>query len=233
MFSRSAMVYDAIYAFKDYAEEAALVTAHIRQSCPEARTLLDVACGTGQHLGHLKTAFEAEGMDLESGLLAVARSHHPELTFHQADMTAFELGRRYDAITCLFSAVGYVVTPERLTLAIRSMAAHLNPGGVLVIEPWLHPEAFKTGTVHANFVNRPELKIARMTVSELEGAVSVLHFHYLVGTPEGVEHYTERHALGLFADEAYRAAFTDAGLAVHHDAHGLNGRGLYIGVKLA
>ena len=57
----------------------------------------------------------------------------------------------------------------------------------------------------------------------------ILDFHYLVGTPEGVEHFTEHHELGLFTDEEYRNAFTAAGLQVAHDPEGLIGRGLYIG----
>jgi hypothetical protein len=70
-----------------------------------------------------------------------------------------------------------------------------------------------------------------MSVSAVEDGVSVLDFHYLVATPAGVEHFTERHEMGLFRHEDYVAAFTDAGLRVAHDPEGLIGRGLYIGVR--
>ena len=53
-------------------------------------------------------------------------------------------------------------------------------------------------------------------------------FQYLVGTPERVEHFTERHDLGLFTREEQLAAFRAAGLEVEHDVEGLMGRGLYI-----
>jgi hypothetical protein len=58
-------------------------------------------------------------------------------------------------------------------------------------------------------------------------------FHYLVGTPAGIEHFTERHEMGLFTDEQHRAAFTAAGLDVAYDAEGLMGRGVYIGIRPA
>ena len=52
-----------------------------------------------------------------------------------------------------------------------------------------------------------------------------------MGTPEGVEYFTEFHEMGLFTNDQYRAAFRDAGLTVRHDPDGLMGRGLYIGLK--
>jgi hypothetical protein len=56
-------------------------------------------------------------------------------------------------------------------------------------------------------------------------------FHYLVGSPAGVEHFTEQHDLGLFTTQTYLDAFTDAGLHVDYDADGISRRGLVIGVK--
>jgi hypothetical protein len=55
-----------------------------------------------------------------------------------------------------------------------------------------------------------------------------VHFHYLVGTPEGVEHLTEDHELGLFTVEEMLGFFEQAGLAVHYDPEGIFGRGLYV-----
>jgi ubiquinone/menaquinone biosynthesis C-methylase UbiE len=73
MFERSAELYDAFYAFKDYAGEAEKLDALIRLRVPGARTLLDVACGTGKHLAELASRYEVEGLDLDPSLLAVAR----------------------------------------------------------------------------------------------------------------------------------------------------------------
>jgi len=234
VFTESAAFYDALYAAKDYAGEAETIAAFIQaRALTSARTLLDVACGTGGHLSYLKLRFAAEGLDLEPKLLAIAREKHPDLAFHHADMVDLDLGRTFDVVACLFSGIGYVVTLQRLHSAIAAMARHLAPGGVLLVEPWLSPQAYTSGIVHALYVDQPQLKIARINVSETaaEGRVSVLDFEYLAGTPEGVEYFTERHELGLFTQDEYCQAAVAAGLETTFDQHGITGRGLLIGVR--
>jgi len=56
-------------------------------------------------------------------------------------------------------------------------------------------------------------------------------FHYLVGTPEGITHFTERHELGLFTSDEYSNAFRDCGMKVVYYSKGLMGRGLYVAMK--
>jgi len=228
MFSCSARIYDAIYAsIRDYPREAAELDRLIQERRPGARTLLDVACGTGAHLEHLE-GYEVEGLDLDPEMLAVARERLPDVPFHEGDMAVFALGERFDAVVCMFSSIGYVRTEERLRSAIASMARHLEPGGVLVVEPWLSPDVWMDRHVGAVFVDDPELKIARMNVAQREGTVSMFEFEYLVGTPDGIERFTERHELGLFTVEQYLQAFRIAGLEAEHDQEGPMGRGLYI-----
>ena len=229
VFSRSARLYDAVYAsIRDYPREAAELERLIQQRRPGARTLLDIACGTGAHLEHL-TGYEVEGLDLDPEMLGVARERLPNVPLHEGDMADFDLGKRFDAVVCMFSSIGYVRTAERLRSAVSSMARHLEPGGVLVVEPWLSPEAWADRHVGAVFVDEPELKIARMNVGEREGNLSIFEFEYLVGTANGLERFNERHELGLFTIEQYLEAFRAAGLEVDHDPEGPMGRGLYIG----
>jgi SAM-dependent methyltransferase len=231
VFTHSAHLYDAVYSFKDYVAESAKVHELIQDRSPGAATLLDVACGTGKHMEQLRDWYEVEGIDLDPALLELARERLGDVPVHVADMTSFDLGRKFDAVTCLFSAIGYVGTVERLNEAIAAMAAHLKPGGVLMLEPWVGPDVWVPGRPHLLSVDEPELKIARMTMSGREGRLAIMDFSYLVGTPAGVQHFTERHEAALFTVDEYRHAFGLAGLAVEHDEQGLIGRGLYIGER--
>ena len=230
MFSKTPHYYDKIYASKDYQGEAQRLVAVIRENlCSKGNQLLDVACGTGHHIEYLKEHFAVEGLDISEELLEVARQRNPGVLFHQADMIHFELGKRFDVVTCLFSSIGYARTIENLKRAVNCMAQHVVPGGVVVIEPWFTPDTWRPGTVHAQFVDEPELKIARINTSYVEGRLSYFDLHYLIGTPEGTEHFVEHHEMGLFEQDEMVAAFEGAGLAVSYDSEGLTGRGLYIG----
>jgi ubiquinone/menaquinone biosynthesis C-methylase UbiE len=232
MFKKSARFYDAIYAFKDYEAEARQVHDLIQEHMSsEGMTLLDVGCGTGGHIGFLRTHYEVEGLDLDPGMLAIARERYPEVPFHCADMADFDLGHPFDVVTCLFSSIGYVKTAARLRQTLRTMTRHVNPGGLIIVEPWFAPDVFFEGRLSALFIDEPDLKIARMNISKIENDVSILDFRYLIGTPEGVDSLTERHELGLFTHDEYVDAFENAGLKVTHDAQGLTGRGLYIGKR--
>lgn len=234
MFSKSAKYYNALYASmgKDYIGETQKVHQIIQKhKISPGNSLLDIACGTGLHASVFQQHYQVEGLDLDNEMLEVARESYPEIPFHQADMAEFDLGRKFDAITCLFSSIGYVKTTSRLNQAIQTMSGHLLPGGVLVVEPWFTPEQLTVGRVFALFVDQPDLKISRMSLGEIKGRLSILNFHYMVGTPQGIETFNERHELGLFVHEEYLGAFHKAGLKTIHDPEGVAGRGLYIGVK--
>jgi SAM-dependent methyltransferase len=205
--------YDAIHAFKDYETESARLLSLIRTLHPEARSLLDIACGTGRHLQLLAAEMQVEGLDCNPELLAVARERMPATPLHCARMEDFTLPRRFDAISCMFSSIGFVGTPEQLNMTVANMSRHLEPGGLLVIEPWFTRESFWTGTIVSRFLDEPELKIAWMYTTGLEDGLSILDNHFQIGTRQGIENFREVHRLGLFSPEDFSVAFEQAGLA--------------------
>lgn len=236
MFSPSANYYDIIYKTlgKDYELEANRLASLVQeyQSFP-AKTLLDIACGTGEHLKYLQKDFLVEGLDLDEELLKLVHQKLPAVPLHHANMLDFDLGRKFDVVACLFSSIGYMVTIENLHRAIKNIQKHTSAGGLIVVEPWFSPEQFYSTGAYAIFVDQPDLKIARMNVNKvMDGKISVLDFQYLIATPEGINHVTESHKLGLFTHEEYLVAFAECGLKTIHDVQGLDGRGLYIGINL-
>ena len=199
-----------------------------------SKTLLDIACGTGKHVEILQNHYQVQGLDINLNLLKIARQRCPEVPFHQKNMTAFDLGQKFDVITCLFCSIAYVKTIKNAEMALACMARHLQPGGIIIIEPWVNPENCWVNKVNADIVDKPELKIVRMHTYKVENQVSVFDYNYLVGTPEEVKYFKERSELGLFTHRQYIQMFEKAGLEVSFydtDIFPKHKYGLYIGIK--
>lgn len=234
MFTKASIaLYDLVYAArgKDYRKEVAYL---LRTLSPyrlkRSARLLDVACGTGMHLKWLKERFPtAEGLDLSPDFVRVARHSNPDLSFHVGDMRTFTMGTRFDVITCLFSSIGYMTSLVDLRRAVKNMASHLLPDGLLLVEPWFPPEKWKVGRVSMLVAGDDALRIVRMNTTSRRGRISAFDLHYLVGTPKGVVHFVEPHRSGLFTAQEMIEAFERAGLQVEHDEKGPTSRGLYVG----
>jgi SAM-dependent methyltransferase len=229
-------IYDVIYAGrgKDYLAESAEVADLVVAAAPGARSLLDVACGTGGHLRHLRRHFtRVAGVDRSPHMVGRARENLPGVPVHVGDMTGFRLPDTFDAAVCLFSSVGYLAGPAELDAAVATMAAHVRAGGVVLVEPWYTPEAFLPGYVADDLVRSGELVVARVSHSTRTGDRVPIVVHYLVADPErGIRHHTDVHEMTLFTDAQYRAAFERAGCAVRRlDPCPRFGCGLYVGVR--
>jgi ubiquinone/menaquinone biosynthesis C-methylase UbiE len=230
MFTESAEFYDAIYSFKDYAGEAAQIAALVRSVQPDARAVLDVACGTGEHARLLAEhhGFEVDGLDLDPGLLRVAREKHPSGRFFEADMSDFSIEERYDVILCLFSSIAYLVTLERIGRALTCFRRHLAPEGTVLVEPWFPPGGLDTSRVFRFTGTHRGMQVTRVSRNEIHGRVSRLHFEYEIEGLDGTRRASEVHELGLFTPGEMRTAFEAAGLTAKFDPVGLTGRGLWI-----
>lgn len=234
-------LYDVAYSFKDYAGEASDVTSRIRERNPGATSLLDVGCGTGKHLEHFAQEFDhVQGLDLSQALLDVAQDRLPGIPLHHGDMREFDLRRTFDAITCLFSAIGHLLTLKDLEQACMNMARHLGPDGVIIIEPWFTPDVWDADHVHMLTTEKPEVKLARACAPGTKGEnneISVLDCIYLVATPGKVETFTEHHELRMTSEAEFISALEKAGLDATYEPKGLKtlyggpSRGLYIGIK--
>jgi SAM-dependent methyltransferase len=230
MYRGLAEQYDNTYASKDYAGESATVAALVRSHYPQARTLLDVACGTGRHLVHLQSEFQCEGADASEEMLRVARARLPGMRLHLADMTRLQMNRTFDAVTCLFSSVGHLWTVESLNMAVHRISEHLAPKGVLVIEPWATPENWMNGHISVGAVNSEEFERDRIALAAPVDRGQLVMEH-LAGAQMRVGRLRGRHEMAWFTHREYITAFELADLEVEHDPVGLTGRGLYVGTQ--
>lgn len=163
VFGEYAHFYDAMYKDKDYEAECDFVEEAFRRfSAHEVSSVLDLGCGTGNHvLPLVRRGYEVVGVDRAPEMVRQAREKAEaagiNAEFLLGDVRTVDLGRTFDAVIEMFAVIGYQTTNEDLLSAMRTARKHLTPGGVFVFDAWFGP---------AVLVERPE---KRSSTIDLEG----------------------------------------------------------------
>lgn len=106
----------------------------LRKFHPKAKTLLEIACGTGAHLAPLAEHYEVTGLDLSRTMLRYARKRLPGVRFHHQNMAGFRLGTKFDAVICPYDSINHMVRFEDWVATFKAVKEHLNPKGVFVFD---------------------------------------------------------------------------------------------------
>jgi SAM-dependent methyltransferase len=227
--------YDLIYlSMKDYEKEAEIIRQIIRNfELKRSMTLLDVGCGTGEHLKYLSSHFTCVGLDINRRMIEEAEKKTEGVRFRVADMVDFNLGEKFDVIICLFSSIGYVESCENLERTLRSFSRHLNDKGVLIVEPWIFKEEFRKNYVSLESREVQDVKLVRMATSKIEDTRWKVTMHYLIGREGVITYSKEIHAMLALSQPEYVQAFEHAGYKVKYVTDELwdNCRGLFIAIK--
>jgi SAM-dependent methyltransferase len=131
-YDRFSRFYDQVMG--DRADAANYIRELIEHHHPRAKTLLEIACGTGGLLGRLSESYDVTGLDRSRPMLAVARAKLPHIRLFRRDMTSFYIDRRFDAIVCAFDSINHLRRFSNWKKTFRGVAGHLNSGGVFVCD---------------------------------------------------------------------------------------------------
>ena len=119
----------------DPASEIAFIDNLLTQAQPRPVTLLEVACGTGGIIASLAARYQVAGLDISPGMLAVAREKLPAGTpLHLADMSRFELNKKFDAVICVYHGVNHLLSFADWESFFDCAYRHLNEGGMFAFD---------------------------------------------------------------------------------------------------
>jgi SAM-dependent methyltransferase len=240
MFDLYAAYYDLFYEDKLYEDEAAFVARLIHAHAPNARSILELGCGTGRHaLALARQGFGLTGIDLsprmidraKARLLDTRRLPGSRVNFGVGDARTARFDQTFDAVTSLFHVMSYQVTNEDLTGTIRTAASHLAAGGVFVFDCWYGP---------AVLTSRPEVRVKRCENSELlvfrvaepqmhpdRNVVDVQHTIWIEQKSTGaITRISEVHPMRYLFYPEVEMMLASAGMRVRHTCEWMSGKPL-------
>ncbi|MFH0974621.1 MAG: class I SAM-dependent methyltransferase [Spirochaetota bacterium] len=101
-------------------------------------SLLDLGCGTGEHLDLLsKLEFNCTGIDSSSEMYKISRSRfHNSFIFLNEDMRRFDFYEKFDIIISLFGSVDYLIKDSEINKLLQNTWKALKPDGIGIFEIW-------------------------------------------------------------------------------------------------
>lgn len=217
------LVYDALYANKDYAGEAEYIKQVLSNSLGEDNPkILEVGMGTGRHAAILLSLLEGSsivGLEPSSYMADVA--HERGLTVVQADaqggMPTFANGS-FDVVLALFHVVSYLTNTEDLKHFLGEVSRCLKPGGVFFFDVWHKPAVLNLGmTLRVRQAQlhdgRHIVRIATPSI-DLEKSVATVHYDFFLERDVS-GYYTrgsENHNLRFFDSEELVESLNNVGL---------------------
>lgn len=198
----------------DYVEEAAFTAAVVEATIEgEARALLELGAGGGNNASHLKRRFECTLTDLSAEMLALSETINPECEHIVGDMRTLRLGRTFDVVFA-HDALSYLTTEDDLRAALETAAAHVRPGGVVVLTPDATEEIFEPGTDTGGHdgADGRSLRYLEWT-QRANGTTYEVDYAIVVREADGSTRVVhDRHLLGLFPEATWLELLRDAGL---------------------
>ncbi|MBN2964465.1 class I SAM-dependent methyltransferase [Sulfurospirillum sp. T05] len=150
--------YDLLYGDKDYVGEVDYVIGLLNSfGAKEAKTVLDLGCGTGKHAElFCEKGYVVHGVDSSKDMLKIAQSRRSGredgLSFSCSKIQHLNLKKKFDVVTSLFHVMGYQNSNEDLVQAFRVAKEHLQCGGLFIFDFWYGP---------AVLTDLPKVKVKR------------------------------------------------------------------------
>jgi SAM-dependent methyltransferase len=228
-FREYAEYYDLLYQDKDYPGEAQFV-ARLLDRClgkpAEQVEVLDLACGTGRHAEQLsRMGYRVEGSDLSAEMIALARSRAKGLDlpirfYNESFQSCDRIGRQYDALIAMFSAIDYLTVYEDLARSLANIRGLLREGGVFIFDFWNGNAVLNTySPARVKRSQKGDLAVIRISNTSLDtvSQVATVKFEFiLLRLGSIVREFSEIHRIRYFFAQEMMDLLTGNGFEVVH-----------------
>lgn len=185
--------------------------------------LLDLGCGTGEHLAELaRRGFQCTGIDESPAMLRVARERFPVgIEFIQKGLEDFDYYNDFDLVISLFGSFDYLVENEAVEKTLWNTYRAMKPDGLGCFEIWnavpiLKIREKKIGHVSTTTVGGTVIERQRgfRILSEQGRTVVEVEYLYTITDGAGSKTLRDRHVMRAFRRDEITRFFTDSGFTV-------------------
>lgn len=132
MYTTFSDLYDQFYRSKSYLNESIFLQKIFTDH--QVRTVLDVGCGTGNHMMLLeKLGYTCTGMDISPEMVKLAAKKVRGSLFVN-DMRHFSLQKTFDAVISMFAVFNHNLSLDDAKRTLSSLKKHIRPGGIAIID---------------------------------------------------------------------------------------------------
>lgn len=189
------------------------------------RRVLDVCCGTGTVCELLHDeGFVVAGFDKSLAMVERAREKAihalKDIRYECQDATDFDMGELYEGAFSFFDSLNYIADPSDLQLALKRVAAHIEPGGSFVFD-MNTAYAFEAKMFDQRNL-RSSAKVRYDWKSDWDSATRIIQVHMKFWTAEGETE--ETHVQRAYSIEEMREMLDEAGFGQVqvYDSYALN-----------
>lgn len=136
--------FDMLFRDETDAEVEFFEKAFAKIAKRKVKRLLEPGCGSGRLVVEMaRRGYDVTGLDLSDPMLRYVRRQLSRKKLQArtviGDMTRMELDQKYDAAFCTFNTFRHLLTERDAESHLRSVANHLNRGGIYILGLHLIP----------------------------------------------------------------------------------------------
>ncbi|MBR9676730.1 methyltransferase domain-containing protein [Candidatus Woesearchaeota archaeon] len=134
MYKEVALLYDAVIGEMPYAKWTKDIITLLKKHNHTPKLLLDLACGTGNHLEHFTKKFSCIGVDKSKTMLQIAKTKVDNVKFYEQDMRKLNITEKPDTIVCLYDSINNLKTENDLLKTFKAVRKTLSENGIFIFD---------------------------------------------------------------------------------------------------
>jgi SAM-dependent methyltransferase len=220
-----ASAYDLLNSQKPYKDEVVFLQDLYRQTTRKTQlplNVLDLGCGSGQHLKHFDINVNRVGVDLSEHMLKIASDKQiPNSSFCVADISEYRSEVKFDLIYSLFHVLSYQILNSQVLKLFQSVQSNLSDQGVAVFDYW-HRAAWDKDPPVTRITIKEDSRLRVLRTSEPQidttnGTVDISMNIFIQDKflpSNSYQHFSERHTMRSFSLSELQLFAQLAGLIV-------------------